>query len=107
MKTEEEIIQEFNDENEKLTDHDVYVYYKVLRNDLTQMDWCLDNDIMVSDLQMKILVQRQEDLSWLAYNKRLPKTCEEYKTKARILLEKWNENRDRIAKLPWYKRIFT
>lgn len=106
MKTEEEIIQEYEKNDELLSDRSVYEFYSTLRSDLIQMNWCLDNDTMVSDIQMKMFVQRQQDVYWLAYSKRLPKTCEEYKTKTRTLLEKWNENKAKIAALPWYKRIF-
>ena len=106
MKTEEQIIQEYTDKQNELSDRAVYEFYSALRSDLIQIDWYLDNDTMVSDLNMKLFVQRQEGVHWLAFSKRLPKTCEEYKTKTRKLLEKLNENKAKIAKLPWYKRIF-
>lgn len=106
MKTEEQIIQEYTDKQNKLSDRAVYEFYNTLRSELIQIDWYLDNDTIVSDIQMKMFTQRQNDVYWLAFSKRLPKTCEEYKTKTRKLLEKWNENKAKIAKLPWYKRIF-
>ena len=106
MKTEEEIIQEYEKNNELLSDRDAYELYSTLRSDLIQIDWLLDNDTAVSDVWVARLLQRQQDVHWLAYSKRLPKTCEEYKTKTRALIEKCNENKARIAALPWYKRLF-
>lgn len=107
MKTEEEIIQEYEKKNDEfLSDRQVYEFYNTLRSDLIQIDFLLDNDIVVSDAWMARLVQRQQDVYWLAYSKRLPKTCEEYKEKTRKLMEKCNENKARIAALPWCKRMF-
>ena len=106
MKTEEEIIQEYEKNAELLSDRDAYEFYNTLRSDLIQIDWFLDNDAVVSDAWVARLLQRQQDVQWLAYSRRLPKTCEEYKTKTRALMEKCNENKARIAALPWYKRMF-
>ena len=106
MKTEEEIIQEYEKNDELLSDHEAYEFYSTLRSDLIQIDWLLDNDNVVSDVWIAKFVQRQQDVLWLAYSKRLPKTCEEYKEKTRKLMEKCNENKARIAALPWYKRMF-
>lgn len=106
MKTEEEIIQEYEKNNELLSDREAYEFYSTLRSDLIQIDWFLDNDTVASDIWIARLLQRQQDVYWLAYSKRLPKTCEEYKAKTRKLMEKCNENKAKIAALPWYKRIF-
>ena len=106
MKTEEEIIQEYDKNDELLSDRDAYEFYRALKSDLIQIDWFLDNDTVASDVWVARLLQRQQDVYWLAYSKRLPKTCEEYKTKTRALMEKCNENKARIAALPWYKRMF-
>ena len=106
MKTEEEIIKEYEKKDEQISDRQAYEFYSTLRSDLMQVDWFLDNDAAVSDAWMARLLRRQQDLLWLAYSKRLPKTCEEYKAKTRKLMEKCNENKARIAALPWYKRIF-
>ena len=106
MKTEEEIIQKYEKKGELLSDRQVYEFYSTLRSDLIQIDWFLDNDAVVSDVWVARLLKRQQDVYWLAYSKRLPKTCEEYKTKTRALMEKCNENKAKIAALPWYKRMF-
>ena len=106
MKTEEEIIQEYEKNDELLSDRQAYEFYGTLRSDLMQIDWLLDNSTAVSDVWIAKFVQRQQDVYWLAYSKRLPKTCEEYKTKTRALMEKFNENKAKIAALPWYKRMF-
>ena len=106
MKTEEEIIQKYEKKGELLSDRQVYEFYSTLRSDLIQVDWFLDNDAVVSDVWVARLLKRQQDVYWLAYSKRLPKTCEEYKTKTRALMEKCNENKAKIAALPWYKRMF-
>ena len=106
MKTEEEIIQEYEKNDELLSDREAYEFYSTLRSDLIQIDWFLDNDTVAPVVWIARLVQRQQDVYWLAYSKRLPKTCEEYKAKTRKLIEKYNENKARIAALPWYKRIF-
>ena len=106
MKTEEEIIKEYEKNDELLSDREAYELYSALRSDLLQMDWLLDNGTAVSDVWIAKFVQRQQDVLWLAYSKRLHKTCEEYKAKARALMEKCNENKARAAALPWYKRMF-
>ena len=106
MKTEEEIIQEYEKNDELLSDRDAYEFCRILRSDLIQIDWFLDNDTVASDAWMARLLERQKCVYWLAYSKRLPKTCEEYKAKTRKLMEKCNENKARIAALPWYKRMF-
>lgn len=106
IKTEEEIIKEYEKNDELLSDRYAYEFYSTLRNDLIQIDWFLDNDAVVSDVWVARFLQRQQGVYWLAYSKRLPKTCEEYKAKTRALMEKCNENKARIAALPWYKRIF-
>ena len=106
MKTEEEIIKEYEKNDELLSDRQAYEFYSTLRSDLIQIDWLLDNDTAVSDVLIAKFVQRQQDVYWSAYSKRLPKTCEEYKTKTRALMEKCNENKAKIAALPWYKRMF-
>ena len=106
MKTEEEIIEEYEKNDELLSDRDAYEFYSALRSDMTQMDWLLDNGTAASDAWIAKFVQRQDDVHWLAYSKRLPKTCEEHKAKTRALMEKCNENKARAAALPWYKRMF-
>lgn len=106
MKTEEEIIQEYEKNDELLSDREAYEFYSALRSDLIQIDWLLDNDTAASDVLIARLVKRQQDVRWLAYSKRLPKTCEEYKEKTRKLMEECNENKARTAALPWYKRMF-
>ena len=106
MKTEEEIIKEYEKNDELLSEREAYEFYGTLRSDLMQMDWLLDNDTAVSDALVARFVQRQQDAHWLAYGKRLPKTCEEYKAKTRALMEKRSKNKARIAALPWYKRLF-